>query len=187
MSQHGPLPRPRQLPLVPNIPAFSNLAALATTTVQSSGVPQLQARMAASGALIRILLFWAMLGCGICISANNPPSFGLNNLFNKITAPTTSEKDRDQLYEAYNMLHTLAQDFNKPFDAPAVIVVGHQTSGKSALIEALMGFQFNQVGPSRCPQRLWFNLLMTRPPLLFVGWWGNENAPSNCAENAVQR
>jgi predicted GTPase len=24
--------------------------------------------------------------------------------------------------------------------------VGHQTSGKSALIEALMGFQFNQVG-----------------------------------------
>jgi hypothetical protein len=33
------------------------------------------------------------------------------------------------------------QDFHKPFDAPAVIVVGHQTSGKSALIEALMGFQ----------------------------------------------
>lgn len=27
-----------------------------------------------------------------------------------------------------------------------MIVVGHQTSGKSALIEALMGFQFNQVG-----------------------------------------
>jgi GTPase SAR1 family protein len=27
-----------------------------------------------------------------------------------------------------------------------VIVVGHQSSGKSALIEALMGFQFNQVG-----------------------------------------
>jgi hypothetical protein len=135
-------------------PGISNLAALATTTVQSSGVPQLQARMAASGALLRIWLFWAMLGCGICISANNPPSFGLNNLFNKITAPTTSEKDRDQLYEAYNMLHTLAQDFNKPFDAPAVIVVGHQTSGKSALIEALMGFQFNQVGPSRVSSTL---------------------------------
>jgi ABC-type transport system involved in cytochrome bd biosynthesis fused ATPase/permease subunit len=54
-------------------------------------------------------------------------------------------KEREQLYEAYNLLHTLAQDFHKPFDAPAVIVVGHQTSGKSALIEALMGFQFNQV------------------------------------------
>ena len=57
----------------------------------------------------------------------------------------SSRKEREQLYEAYNHLHTLAQDFHKPFDAPAVIVVGHQTSGKSALIEALMGFQFNQV------------------------------------------
>lgn len=55
-------------------------------------------------------------------------------------------QEREQLYEAYNLLHSLAQDFHKPFDAPAVIVVGHQTSGKSALIEALMGFQFNQVG-----------------------------------------
>eukprot|EP01038_Epipyxis_sp_PR26KG_P006500 gene6500-8935_t len=59
---------------------------------------------------------------------------------------SSSVSDREQLYEAYNLLHTLAQDFHKPFDAPAVIVVGHQTSGKSALIEALMGFQFNQVG-----------------------------------------
>ena len=63
--------------------------------------------------------------------------------------PHTSQKqtkEQEQLYEAYNLLHTLAQDFHKPFDAPAVVVVGHQTSGKSALIEALMGFQFNQVG-----------------------------------------
>ena len=59
---------------------------------------------------------------------------------------STQRQEREQLYEAYNQLHTLAQDFHKPFDAPAVIVVGHQTSGKSALIEALMGFQFNQVG-----------------------------------------
>jgi len=56
----------------------------------------------------------------------------------------TSEKG--QLYEAYNLLHRLAQDFEKPFDAPAVLVVGHQSSGKSALIEALIGFQYNQVG-----------------------------------------
>ena len=40
----------------------------------------------------------------------------------------------------------MLKDFQKPFDAPAVVVVGHQSSGKSALIEALMGFQFNQVG-----------------------------------------
>jgi GTPase SAR1 family protein len=39
----------------------------------------------------------------------------------------------------------VTQDFQKPFDAPAVLIVGQQTSGKSALIEALMGFQFNQV------------------------------------------
>tara|TARA_B100000524_G_scaffold345386_1_gene243906 strand:+ start:851 stop:1150 length:300 start_codon:yes stop_codon:yes gene_type:complete len=31
-------------------------------------------------------------------------------------------------------------------DSPAVVVVGRQTDGKSALIEALMGFQFNHVG-----------------------------------------
>lgn len=60
--------------------------------------------------------------------------------------PTSSAvKQKEALYEAYNLLHSLAQDFHKPFDSPAVVVVGHQTSGKSALIEALMGFQFNQV------------------------------------------
>ncbi|XP_017633992.1 dynamin-like protein ARC5 isoform X4 [Gossypium arboreum] len=50
------------------------------------------------------------------------------------------------LYEAYNELHGLAQELEAPFDAPAVLVVGHQTDGKSALVEALMGFQFNHVG-----------------------------------------
>lgn len=51
-----------------------------------------------------------------------------------------------RLYDAYNELHGLAQEFKTPFDAPAVLVVGHQTDGKSALVEALMGFQFNHVG-----------------------------------------
>lgn len=41
---------------------------------------------------------------------------------------------------------TQQQDFKKPFDATAILIVGQQTGGKSALIEALMGFQFNQVG-----------------------------------------
>ncbi|KAK4777641.1 hypothetical protein SAY87_017828 [Trapa incisa] len=57
-----------------------------------------------------------------------------------------SEAEQWRLYEAYNELHALAQEFDKPFDAPAVLVVGHQTDGKSALVEALMGFQFNHVG-----------------------------------------
>ena len=39
----------------------------------------------------------------------------------------------ERLYEAYNDLHSLAQDFEKPFDAPAILVVGHQTDGKSGL------------------------------------------------------
>ncbi|OVA06144.1 Dynamin [Macleaya cordata] len=56
------------------------------------------------------------------------------------------EEEKSRLYEAYNELHGLAQDFETPFDAPAVLVVGHQTDGKSALVEALMGFQFNHVG-----------------------------------------
>lgn len=51
-----------------------------------------------------------------------------------------------KIYEAYNELHGLAQEFSTPFAAPAILVVGHQTDGKSALVEALMGFQFNHVG-----------------------------------------
>ena len=40
----------------------------------------------------------------------------------------------ERLYEAYNDLHALAQDFEKPFDAPAILVVGHQTDGKSGAL-----------------------------------------------------
>ncbi|XP_073310493.1 dynamin-like protein ARC5 [Primulina huaijiensis] len=66
----------------------------------------------------------------------------------KIKIGRSAEMDGGQwkLYEAYNELHGLAQEFSTPFDAPAVLVVGHQTDGKSALVEALMGFQFNHVG-----------------------------------------
>lgn len=72
-----------------------------------------------------------------------------------ITSSATMEDDSElelevekqwRLYEAYNELHSLAQEFETPFEAPAVLVVGHQTDGKSALVEALMGFQFNHVG-----------------------------------------
>jgi len=57
-----------------------------------------------------------------------------------------ADSSREKLYEAYNLLHTLGKDFDVNIQAPSVLVVGHQTSGKSALIEALMGFQFNNVG-----------------------------------------
>lgn len=39
----------------------------------------------------------------------------------------------EKLYEAYNELHALAKTFKKPFDAPSVLVVGHQTDGKSGV------------------------------------------------------
>jgi len=51
------------------------------------------------------------------------------------SSPGRSERafrsGNERLYEAYNDLHSLAQDFEKPFDAPAILVVGHQTDGKS--------------------------------------------------------
>ena len=61
--------------------------------------------------------------------------------------PVTPVNDgQTSLYEAYNQLHALSQQFQTPIHSPAVVVVGRQTDGKSALIEALMGFQFNHVG-----------------------------------------
>ena len=50
-------------------------------------------------------------------------------------ASTVFRSGNERLYEAYNDLHTLAQDFEKPFDAPAILVVGHQTDGKSGECE----------------------------------------------------
>ena len=51
------------------------------------------------------------------------------------------------LYDAYHELHALSQHTAlNHLKVPKVLVVGRQTDGKSALIEALMGFQFNHVG-----------------------------------------
>ncbi|XP_051185623.1 LOW QUALITY PROTEIN: dynamin-like protein ARC5 [Lolium perenne] len=66
--------------------------------------------------------------------------------------PLSPEKQGDEearglLYEAYNELQRLAAELGgAAVPAPAIVVVGHQTDGKSALVEALMGFQFNHVG-----------------------------------------
>ena len=100
---------------------------------------------------------------GVSGSRQNSPEAD-EALVSQSRAPNSaSRKEREQLYEAYNHLHTLAQDFHKPFDAPAVIVVGHQTSGKSALIEALMGFQFNQVCMTFMSPHLHPSCLRTTP------------------------
>ena len=47
-----------------------------------------------------------------------------------------------------SQLHALAQDCDINLSSPAILVVGQQTDGKSALIEALMGFNFNHVRAS---------------------------------------
>lgn len=72
-------------------------------------------------------------------SPKHPPSqrrafsFGLPQQSPVETATTSSTDnwEHGKLYEAYNELHALAQAFQKPFDAPAILVVGHQTDGKS--------------------------------------------------------
>ena len=49
-------------------------------------------------------------------------------------------------------------------DSPAVVVVGRQTDGKSALIEALMGFQFNHVGGgTKTRKPVTFRILRRQP------------------------
>ena len=47
--------------------------------------------------------------------------------FSPDRSSTAFRSGNERLYEAYNDLHSLAQDFEKPFDAPAILVVGHQT------------------------------------------------------------
>eukprot|EP00892_Ulva_mutabilis_P001680 jgi/Ulvmu1/11512/UM078_0001.1 len=81
------------------------------------------------------------------VQHRNAHGFGGSGQANAVAESTKSEMwSHEKLYEAYNDLHALAKTFKKPFDAPSVLVVGHQTDGKSALVEALMGFQFNHVG-----------------------------------------
>nr|BAH23784.1 dynamin-related protein 5B-3 [Physcomitrium patens]BAH23785.1 dynamin-related protein 5B-3 [Physcomitrium patens] len=93
----------------------------------------------------------------------------------------------EKLYEAYNELHSLAQDFHKPFDAPAIVVVGHQTDGKSALVEALMGFQFNHVGGGTKTRRpvtlhMKYNQSCTEPRCYLI----TEDRPPREEENSLE-
>jgi len=88
----------------------------------------------------------AALGGGVWSST---PRFGPRktvDLVGGATDDAESDAQRERLYEAYNSLHSLANTYKKPFDVPSVVVIGAQSSGKSALVEALMGFQFNEVG-----------------------------------------
>ena len=100
------------------------------------------------------------------------------------------ESINERLYEAYNELHSLAQGFHKPFDAPAILVVGHQTDGKSALVEALMGFQFNHVGGGTKTRRpitlhMKYNASCVEP-LCFLCGEGGENGRGGGGANDME-
>ena len=62
---------------------------------------------------------------------------------------TTFRGGNERLYEAYNDLHSLAQDFEKPFDAPAILVVGHQTDGKSGEAQYAQALRKEQCSAAR--------------------------------------
>ena len=66
---------------------------------------------------------------------------------------TAFRNSNERLYEAYNDLHSLAQDFEKPFDAPAILVIGHQTDGKSGTCILTSGSRYcsRYVPVWRCP------------------------------------
>lgn len=66
----------------------------------------------------------------------------------------------ERLYEAYNDLHSLAQDFEKPFDAPAILVVGHQTDGKSGLYLPWLQLCFSNMSTLRLFAHLVFRYIL---------------------------
>ncbi|CAL5098065.1 unnamed protein product [Urochloa decumbens] len=96
------------------------------------------------------------------------------------------EDTRELLYEAYNELQALAAELGGAAGAPAIVVVGHQTDGKSALVEALMGFQFNHVGGGTKTRRpvalhLRFNPRCNEPQCRLFAGPGDEDEDAGIA------
>ncbi|RLN30736.1 dynamin-like protein ARC5 [Panicum miliaceum] len=102
-------------------------------------------------------------------------------------SPADAEEEaRELLYEAYNELQALAAELGGAAGAPAVVVVGHQTDGKSALVEALMGFQFNHVGGGTKTRRpvalhLRFNPRCDAPQCRLLAGPGDEDEDAGVA------
>ena len=88
-----------------------------------------------------MLLRSALCGCLLLAS----PSAAL---FSKSPSTTSSRSGISDalLYDSYNQLHQLSQSLPGLLDSPTIVIVGRQTDGKSALLESLMGFHFNDVG-----------------------------------------
>lgn len=84
-------------------------------------------------------------------SCCSPPRRGFRLLLHLslAVAAASIERDDSALYEAFAELRALSQHeetLSLQDATPTVVICGRQTDGKSALLEALMGFQFNHVG-----------------------------------------
>ncbi|KAK9049083.1 hypothetical protein SSX86_031950 [Deinandra increscens subsp. villosa] len=67
-----------------------------------------------------------------------PSSFSTKH--HEITASPSFSKSR---FEAYNRLQSAAVAFGEKLPIPEIVALGGQSDGKSSLLEALLGFQFN--------------------------------------------
>ncbi|XP_020106778.1 dynamin-like protein ARC5 [Ananas comosus] len=71
------------------------------------------------------------------------------------TAAAAEEEEEEvagRLYEAYNELQGVAGELEAKVEAPAVVVVGHQTDGKSALVEALIALHMRYDPAAHLPR-----------------------------------
>lgn len=50
-----------------------------------------------------------------------------------------------ELFQHFNELQAISQQYNLNFKTPELVVVGMQSDGKSSFVEALLGFQFNTI------------------------------------------
>lgn len=65
-----------------------------------------------------------------------------------------------EVYAAYDKLKTFARDLNTQIAHPEIVLIGPNAHGKSALLEALVGRQFNLIGYSGATKRpLFLNMV----------------------------
>ncbi|KAI3774992.1 hypothetical protein L1987_49559 [Smallanthus sonchifolius] len=82
----------------------------------------------------------AFLKTPITHPTNDTLSSSLSTKHNETTDSSSFSKFR---FEAYNRLQSAAVAFGEKLPIPEIVALGGQSDGKSSLLEALLGFQFN--------------------------------------------
>eukprot|EP01112_Ceratiomyxa_fruticulosa_P007636 TRINITY_DN1984_c0_g3_i2.p1 TRINITY_DN1984_c0_g3~~TRINITY_DN1984_c0_g3_i2.p1 ORF type:complete len:781 (-),score=209.36 TRINITY_DN1984_c0_g3_i2:158-2500(-) len=67
------------------------------------------------------------------------------------------------VYSAYDKIQSFARDLNTQIPVPEIVVVGPRSSGKSSIIEAILGRPFNVVGLGGATKRPLFIQLINNP------------------------